>query len=260
MHLARVDLLYWTAGFLGHFVLFIVLWVRHRAKEFPVFTTWITANLARTVVLFIVSRFGGRAIYYYTYWALATLDTLLQFAIVYEMYSKIFRPLGIWAPDVRKVFLWLLSSSLAVAAAFAMLARPHARLWMQTAVIKGNLFSSVCMTELFVGMVALSVRVGLPWKADVARISQGLGAYSLFGVILEAGNSYFGLDPNVQAYQILSRLRMTVYLCCLAYWAAVLSKPARESREMSLELRDELAKLQARVEYDLQRIRGRRQR
>lgn len=258
MHLAGVDLLYWVAGFLGHLVLLIVLSARQRVQEFPIFTTWIVSNLLRTLALVAVSHYGSKAGYYYSYWSLAVLDTLMQFAIVYEMYFKVFRPLGVWAPDVRKAFLWLLSSSLGIAVAFTVLATPHTRLWIQAVMIKGNLFSSVSMTELFVGMMALSVKVGLPWKAHVGRISQGLGAYSLFGVVLEAGNSYFGLDRDIHAYQVLSRLRMTVYLCCLVFWIVMLWKNAPQSRQLSAELREELAKLQARVEYDLQRIRGRR--
>lgn len=256
MKLAGVDLLYWAAGFLGHLTLFVVLWVRHRAREFPIFTTWIASSVARTIVLFLISHYGGRAAYYYTYWTLAALDTMLQFAIVYEMYSKVFRPLGVWAPDVRQAFLWLLSSSFSIAAVLTWSAKPHTRLWIQAAVIKGNLFSSICMSELFVGMAALSVKVGLPWKAHVGRISQGLGTYSLFGVILEAGNSYFGLDRDVSAYTLLSRLRITIYLACLAYWIVTLWRDAPDSRLMSVELREQLAKLQARVGYDLQRIRG----
>jgi hypothetical protein len=258
MLLAGVDQVFWAAGFLGHVVLLTVLWVRHRAREFPVFTVWIASNLARTIMLFAVSHYANRAAYYYTYWTLAALDMLLQFAIVHEMYSKIFRPLGVWAPDIRKTFLWLVSSSLGVAVLLTGLSKPPTRIWIQAVVIKGNLFSSVCMTELFVGMVALSVKAGLPWKGHVGRISHGLGAYSIFGVILEAGNSYFGLEGDMHAYQLLSRLRMIVYLCCLAYWIVALWQSTPAPRQMSIGLREELAKLQARVDYDLQRIRGRR--
>jgi hypothetical protein len=257
MHLAGVDLLYWAAGFLGHLILCGVLWLRHRAREFPIFASWVASNLARTIVLFLISRHGGRAAYYYTYWTLAVFDTALQFAVVYEMYSKIFRPLGVWAPDVQKAFIWLLSSSLGLSGVLTVLAKPHTRLWIQSVVIKGNLFTSVCMSELFVGMVALSVKVGLPWKAHVGKISQGLGAYSLFGVVLEGWNSYFGLDRDAHTYTVLSRLRMSVYLCCLAYWIVTLWRNAPDSRQMTVELREQLAKLQARLEFDLQRLRDR---
>jgi hypothetical protein len=259
MHLTGVDLFYWTAGFVGHFILLLVLWRRHRAGEFPIFTTWIASNLARSIVLAAVAHFEGRAPYYYTYWSLAIIDTVLQFGIVYEMYSQTFRPLGTWAKDVRGVLAWLLALSLVVAGMLTQMAKPHTGLLVQEVTIRGNLFSSAWMSELFVGMITISVRVGLPWKAHVARISQGLGIYSLFGVVIEAGNSYFGLDRSFRAYTTLSHLRITVYLCCLLYWTLMLWKNAPDGREMSAELRHHLAKLQSRAERDLQAIRTWRQ-
>jgi len=257
MHLTGVDLFYWTAGFLGHVALLVVLCKRHRARKFPVFTLWIASNLARTTVLFFVARFSGRATYYYTYWTLAIFDTVLQFGIVYEMYALTFRPLGVWATkDVRNIFAWLLSLSLLIAAVLTLMARPHTRLWVQEVTIRGNLFSSLWMSELFVGMITISVKVGLPWKAHVARISQGLGVYSLFGIMIEAGNSYFGLGGRAHDYATLSYARMTIYLCCLLYWIAMLWKNAPDAREMSVELHQQLARLQATAERDLQTIRG----
>lgn len=260
MYLTHVDLVYWAAGFMGHLVLLLVLWYRHRAREFPIFTTWIASNLARSLVLALVEHFGGRAAYYYTYWSLAVVDMALQFGIVYEMYSKTFRPLGVWATDVRGAFSWLLALSLVFAAALTEMARPHTRLLVQGITIRGNLFSSAWMSELFVGMIALCVRVGLPWKAHVARIVHGLGIYSLLGVVIEAGNSYFGLDRNLTAYAALSRFRMTLYLCCLLYWSVTLNKSAPGAREMSADMHDLLVRLQAKAERDLQLIRAWRQR
>ena len=255
MHLSGVDLFYWAAGFVGHLVLLLVLWKRGRAREFPIFTAWIASNLARTILLAVAARFGSKAFYYYLYWSLAVIDSALQFGIVYEMYALTFRPLGEWAKDVRNAFAWLLALGLLIAALLTEMARPHTRLWIQEVTVWGNLFSSAWMSELFVGMLAIAVRAGLPWKAHVARISQGLGAYSLFGVIIETGYSYFGLDRNAQVYAALSHIRMTVYLCCLLYWVVMLWKNAPDPKEMSMELRQHLAGLQARVEHDLQTIR-----
>ena len=73
---------------------------------------------------------------------------------------------------------------------------------MQVVVIKGNFFSSVAMSELFVGMIALSVKSGLPWKTHVARISQGLGVYSIVDLVIETGHSYFGVGQNTQVYTL----------------------------------------------------------
>lgn len=260
MHLTAVDLFYWTAGFLGHLILLMVLWLRRRVREFPIFTSWVASNLARTITLAAIARFGGKATYYYSYWSLAVIDASLQFGIVYEMYFLTFRPLGVWAKDVRKAFVWLLAFSLIAALSLAQTAKPQTRFWVQSVTLWGNLFSSAWMSELFVGMAALCVKVGIPWRTHVARISQGLGVYSLFGILIGAANVYFGLDREVRTYALLAHFRMTVYLLCLLYWVLMLWNNAPDPKEMSVELHQQLAQIQARAERDLETVKTWRQR
>ena len=258
MHLTGLDLLFWAAGLGAHLALLCVLLIRQRFRGFPIFTSFILSNIGRTVALYLVELYGNKASYFYTYWSLAILDTVLQLSVVYEMYSITFRPLGKWAPDLRGSFVWLMAASIAIAVGLTWLAAPHARLWMQVVVIKGNFFSSTCMSELFVGMIALCVKVGLPWKTQVARISQGLGVYSIIDVLIEAGHSYFGVNRNTQTYTMLSHIRMTAYLCCVAYWIVVLWKDAKETRKLPESLRGQLILLQGNLDLDLKRVRARR--
>jgi hypothetical protein len=214
--------------------------------------------MGRTVALYIVSVYGTKASYFYIYWSLAVIDTVLQLSVVYEMYSLTFRPLGAWARDVRGAFVWLVTISVAVAAGLSWLAAPHARLWMQVVVIRGNLFSSACMSEFFVGMVVLAVKAGLPWKNHVARISQGLGVYSIIDVLIEAGHSYFGVGRNTQTYATLSHIRIATYLSCVLYWIIMLWRNAPDSRRLPDHMRRQLIQLQNMVDSDLEQIRARK--
>ncbi|HEY2467780.1 MAG TPA: hypothetical protein VGI45_08050 [Terracidiphilus sp.] len=258
MHLTGLDLLFWAAGLLAHLILLAVLLIRRRFKQFPIFTAFILANILRTAILYIVGHYGTKHIYFYTFWSFGVLDTMLQLAVVYEMYSLTFRPLGTWASDVQDAFRWLAVLTIAVAAGLTWLAAPHARLWVQVVVIRGNFFSSVCMSELFVGMIALSAKAGLPWKTHVARISQGLGIYSVIDVLIEAAHSYFGVIRNVQTYTTLSHVRMCAYLFCVAYWTIVLWRNAPAARRMPEHLLRQLIHLQVAVDSDLERIRVRK--
>ena len=258
MHLTDLDLLFWTAGFGAHLILFCVLLIRRRYREFPIFSAFILSNIVRTVALYFVLQHGSKARYFYTFWSLGLLDTGLQLAVIYEMYSRTFRPLGQWARDIRGALSWLLVATVAVAAGLTWLAVPPVRLWMQAVVIKSNFFSSVCLSELFVGMVVLSVKSGLPWKSHVARISQGLGVYSSIDLLIETGHSYFGAGRNTQVYAVLSHFRMTAYLVCVAYWIVMLWRNAPEPRNLPDSLRGQLIRLQHLVDSDLDNIRVRK--
>jgi hypothetical protein len=259
MHLTGLDLLFWAASFFGHVALLIVLFLRRRARTFPLFTTFICANILRTITLYLIARFGTKATYFYTYWYLAIFDVGLQLAVVYELASGIFRPLGVWTKDIRRSFVGLGCLSVAVAAALAWLASPSTRLWMQSVMIRGNLFSAALMSELFVSIIALSVTVGLPWKTHITRIAQGLGVYSIIDVLVEAAHSYFGLGRDTRAYEALSHMRIAAYLACTLYWIVMLWREAPQPRALPEQMRRDLLALQERAEYRLQSLRSRRE-
>ena len=256
MHLTGLDFFLWAASFFGHVTLLVVLLVRSRARTFPLFTTFIFANILRTVALYLIARFGTKATYFYTYWYLAIFDVVLQLCVAYELASGIFRPLGIWAKDVRRSFVWLGSLSVAVAGTLTWLASPPTRFWMQAVMIKGNLFSASLMSELFVGMIALSVTVGLPWKTHITRIAQGLGLYSIIDVLVEAAHSYFGLARDTKAYDALSHLRIAVYVACTIYWIIMLWREAPQARELPEQMHTDLLTLQEAVDGHLHSLRS----
>ena len=258
MHLTVLDLFFWAAGFLENLGLFFTLWYRRRARDFPFFTALITLNLLRTIVLYLVLRLGTKQDYFYTYWSLTILDTILELCIVYEIAGRVFRPLGGWARDVRGILLWLVSMSIIVALGLSWLASPPAPTWMQAVVTKGNLFAEALMSELFILMMALSISARLPWKTHVAKIAQGLGAYSLFSVVIEAGHTYFGVGREVPTFVLLSHARMAAYLGCVNYWIIMLWRREEPARELTENMRERLFTLQRRVEYDLQDLRSRK--
>ena len=258
MHLTGLDLFFWAATFLGHLVLLFVLLKRHRARLFPFFTALISTNVLRTIALYTVMHDGNRDTYFYTYWSLALLDTGLQLCIAYEMASHVFRPMGIWASDSRKSLSWLLGLSVVVACGLSLLASPPAQSFVKALVIKTNLFAAAWMSELFVGMMLVSSRVKRPWNTHVAGICKGFGVYSIACVAIEVAHTYFGVLQGTEIYTALSHLRIAIYLGCVLYWIVTLWPDPPPSEELTETMRAQLFSLRRRVQYDLQRLRSRR--
>jgi hypothetical protein len=154
--------------------------------------------------------------------------------------------------------VWI-AGSIALAAGLTWLASPPTRLWIQTAMIRGNFFSAALLSQLFVGMIVLSVTAGLPWKTHVARISQGLGIYSVSTVLIETGRTYFGLKRSTRTYDELSHARIAVYLVCLVYWIIMLWREAPQPREMPERMRRQLLELQRTFGHQLLSLRSRRE-
>ena len=241
MPLTNLDLLLWVAGFLGHVALLLVLLWRRRARTFPIFTALIVLNVIRTIVLFVINRKGTKAEYFYTFWSLAFADVVLQFGVVYELASKVFRPLGEWASDIRPRLAVLVAASLGFALLVTWIPKPQSQFWMQVLLLKGSFFSAALMSELFVGMMALSSIAGLNWSSHVAKIATGLAFYSVATLVFETINTVFGLTGNDRRYDQLSRLRMVLYLCCVMYWIVSLWRKEPPARRMPDYVRQQVS-------------------
>ena len=256
MPLTNLDLLLWVAGFLGHLALLLILLLRRRVRMFPVFTTLIVLNVTRTIVLFLINREGTKATYFYTFWSLAFADVALQFGVVYELASKVFRPLGEWASDIRtRLAVWVVCS-IGFALLLTWIPHPQSRFWMQVILLKGSFFSAALMSELFVGMMALSSIAGLSWSSHVAKIAKGLALYSVATLVFETANTSLGLDGSDRTYGELSRLRMVLYLCCVMYWIVSLWRNAPPARSMPELMRQQVSVISQALECRLDTLRS----
>lgn len=254
MHLTGAILFFWAASLTAHILLLFVLLSRHRAKSFPVFTTLVAVNVLNSTVLYEVAVHGSKHAYFIAYFAFAILDLVLQLSVTYELATHVFCPTGAWARDIRKGFLLLVLVSIAIALALACVPSPPEKTVLGMLLDRGNLFSSALQCELFVGMIAFSSTAGLPWNTHVARIAQGLGFYSLVGLLTEAGHNI--LVRNTTAYESLTYLRISIYLLCASYWIVMLWLPAPAPQELPEEAQRQLFTLQRRVEYDLRKLRA----
>ena len=256
MHPSRSELVYWAAGLLLHAALLVVLWSRHRATIFPFFTTLITANVVRSITLYAIFHHGTRTAYLFSYTGFTTLDFVLQLCVAYELASHAFCPTGAWAPDVRRPFIMLAVFSVVIAAILASMPAPPEKTLLKASLDRANLCSSALLCILFVGMLRFSVTVRLPWKTHEARIAQGLGFYSLLGILIAGGYAVIGQVRTSSLALQLTLLQLTTYLICVTYWIVMLWRDAPAPKELPEEMRRQLFTLQTRVEYDLRKLRA----
>ena len=246
----------WIASFLGNLLLALVLFYRGRARSFPIFTVYIVTQIIDLIVLYVVIRHASLTIYRYFYWSTNWLEQILQICVFYEIAVHVFCPTGVWARDVRKTFMGLIVLSLIMASLLTWLAHPSAPYLHITLYLRSSLFSAVLLSELCVAMVVLSGTVGLPWKTHVARIAQGLGAYSIVRVATGIIQNAVGIHPGWHVYTISSHASDMTYIICAFYWVATLYAEAPAPRELPEAMRLQIYTLHRQVENDLTRIRA----
>lgn len=255
MTLSDLDFLFWAMSFVEHVALLFVLLFRGRFRNLPVFTVLIALNVVRTIVLFLIRRHGTQSTYFYTFWSLAVVDVGLQLGIVYELSSKVFRPVGEWAPDIRKRFPIWASWSIILASLLTLIPKPSCHFWIQKIILKGSFFSAALTSELFVGMIALSAIAGLRWTSHPAGIVKGFTVYSIATLILETANTSSGLGGGGQVYDGLSRVRIAIYLCCVAYWIVALWRNAPRGGKMPDHVREQASTINQIVMIRIEELR-----
>jgi hypothetical protein len=256
MHVSGIEFAAWAASFAGYAVALLIMAVRGRVREFPLFSLYLVEGIVSSIALFLILRNLSPGAYRHAYWARGILDEILQLLVVYELVVHIFRPTGVWARDVRRTLVQIACISALVAGILARMAQPATKFAIQTFILRSNFFSAALMSELFVGIVVLSGAYGLPWKTHVARIAQGFGAYSLFCVAVDIAVIFSGLNHGNGTFRRLTDLRFPVFLACEVYWIVMLSVEAPAPRELPEAMQIQIYTLQRQVENDLIRIRS----
>jgi hypothetical protein len=240
MTLNSVDKLYWAVGYAGQIFLLAILLYRRLTKSFPLFTSLIAFNFARTTILVCVESFASGGWYFYTYWTLFGVDIALQFLVMYEIAGVVFRPLGYWAPDIKKRAVPWIVVSIILASLLTLLPKPDVEVWYQTLMLKASFLASVVECELFVGIAVLSWEGGFPWKSYVARIALGFAMFAFPDMVVEIATTRFGLKDSDVIYQHLIHVRMAAYLVSLLFWNVALWRKEPVSREMSIHMSGQL--------------------
>ena len=238
----------WAGGFLGHVVLLVVLLTKGRSRYFPIFTTLIAFQAIVSILLFLISTYGNRHMYFLVYWSAAFVDYTFQIALIYEIARIVLRPTGSWISDARQSFLWLGGVGLLIAGVVAFgLGAPEARgldLWEERVTV----FTSLLTCELFTAMIISANRLGLQWRSHVVALSQGL---TLWALLTLGSNVLHVLAGWKRDFALYDGIRECAYVSALLFWIVSFWLPERERAPLSPTMEAYLLALHRRVQYDL---------
>ena len=249
MKLSLQEILWWGIGFLATVALLAVLLWRGRFRQFPVLTSWMAFQTAYNITMFTLYALGAAHWYARVYWTSLWPDFLLQLGVVVEIARVVLRPTGTWVRDARKLFI---SAGLGGAAVAALLSwwisPPRGR--YTTWELRGDLFTSLVICELFVVMSFTANRLGLGWRSHVITLGQGLTAWAAASVITDSLQSYFGTLHFVS----INYLRSVAWIAAMIWIAFRFWVKEPERQPISEDLQKYILALHRRVEYDLRRL------
>jgi hypothetical protein len=179
MNLSGLDLGLWATIFIGHVVLFTILLLRIRWRQFTVFTTLIGWNVVNSIVLYLFYRQSAWGWYTRAYWAFSILDFALQLGVIWEIARTIMRPTGIWSQEARRFFLLWAVLGILLAATLAWLIAPPADNLAGSLKVKAFMFTGFVICELCLVMLITADRYGLGWRNHVMALVTGWSVWAL---------------------------------------------------------------------------------
>jgi hypothetical protein len=248
MKVSLLDNALWAASFAGTIVLFIVLLIRRRWQQFPIFTTLIGYYVVENIVVFLVLRYEPH-IYTKVYWIGFALDFLLQVALIFEVARVVLRPTGTWVRDDRTRFIIAGTVGALIAAALTFAVHPSVPKTIDAWGIRAYLFTSLIFCELFLVTMFAAQKLGLLWRNHVMGLGQGLTAWALVSAMVDVAHSYYG-TAHLHDFNTLEHIRTLAYVGAVIYWAITFWLPEPERRPLPEEMQKYLVALHSKVQYD----------
>lgn len=233
MSLSAIDYALWISGPVLLTGTFGALVKRRLVRQLPVFSLYVVFHVFRTLVLAAIHRLQPNS-YFRTYWFAESISILLGFAVVYELYTKIFhRYKGLhWAGGMLFGCGAVLLLLAAVVAAAANSGADSPGVVKALVLLERSVRVMQCGLLGFLFLV--TVYLGLPWRSHLFGIALGFGVFASIELAAVALRSHLG--PAFAS--VYSQVRAAAYAGCVLIWVAyLLARERAESRLVGLSHR-----------------------
>lgn len=225
MHMTATQLALAIAGPAVQLFLLVLLIKRNLRVRFPFFFTYTAFSMISTVVEDLSYRFPPRQ-YFFIYWALTAVETLLAFGVLYEVFVHILKPYSALIDLGKLLFKWAGVFLLIVSLTAVVASTGSQPMRICAAIILLERIILLMQCGLLLLLVGFESRLGLSWRNYGMCIALGLGAYAAVSLSVSYLSAHFA-----QWQAALGVADSFAYFVCLVYWAfsLALPEPSRKS-------------------------------
>src|SRR5258708_14317322 len=163
-----------------------ILWVLQQRRiraSFPIFFNYIAATLL-IVVVAIVTTFWTCPAYFYVFWALSALSTVVVFGVVYEVFVSVMKPFSAVIDLGKMLFRWAAVFLLFTAVLTAVNTSGPSNNRIAAAMQLLERSCDIMQCGLLLLLVIFQGRLGLSWRSRGMCIALGLGMYAAFDMTM----------------------------------------------------------------------------
>jgi hypothetical protein len=228
----------WIAPALLQALVLAVMIRRRLVREFPVFVCYTAFEVALFAAKFSLFRLGDKYYggYFYASWAGKIAELVLGFAVIHEIFSRVFKAYPALEKLGGLLFKWaaVVLLLLVVVASAAAPPTSGSQTVFTLFLVTRALWIMQCglLSLLFL----FSSYFGLSWRHYIFGIALGFGFYGTAELVLAALRTQFGPSWDT----IFTATAPLAYNCAVLIWVSYLLRPEPLKRSISLKPEDGL--------------------
>jgi hypothetical protein len=234
MALKSLVQLLWIAGMACQAALGVVLLSKRTWRSFPVFALYFSTTFAEATLIYAFQR--NAAVYFYTYWLMEAVGIVLGFAVVYEVFCKVFSGHAGLRRLATLTFRWVLALLLVIGVTVLAKHAPLGFKGIASAVLVLEEATRIIEVGLLMCLFLLSSAFGLHWRQQVFGIALGLGFFIAVELIMVTIREQLGGGSQ----NLLNLVRVAAFDVSLLIWIGYLLAPERVSAKAELPQRSQL--------------------
>lgn len=211
----------------------VVLLSRKIWKRYPVFTGYALFSFVFGMMLYFLQQ--HRTIFFYGYWIEETIAMGLGFAVVYEIFKRLFSTHKALLRLASLIFLWTSAALLGLGLVVILVQLPVAT-DLSKAVWVLEEATRIVEVGLLMFLFGASAAFGLHWKQAEFGIALGLGLF----VAVQLATVTLRSQPGTQAWYILNAVSILAFNTSLLVWLGYLLAPERVTHNGEIPKRAQL--------------------
>lgn len=214
----------WLAPHTFQVALVLAMARRKLLREFPLFLVYTIFEVAQGGTLFVLDHISSITAeqYWHADWTGRIVSIVFRSAVIYEIFSHVFRPYPAILALGRVVFHWAAAALILLAVGMAASAPASSGARILYAINVSSRSVSLVQLGLLLLIFVFSSYFGLTWRSYVFGIAVGMGIFS--SVELATASIQVLTWPAPGSY-VLDFVTMATYHCCVLIWLGYFLAP-----------------------------------
>jgi hypothetical protein len=208
-----------------------LMWRRGMRDTYPIFFNYTVFESASTIALICLRPWYH--LYFYGYWVTSVIGFGLAFAVIFEVFQRVFRPYDTLRDFGNVLFRWAAVVLVLVAIVTAAGGTNGADMRVMQTILVLDRSVRVMQCGLVLFLFLFSGYLGLSSRAHIFGIALGFGIFASFDLGIVTMRAAFGPMNNT----VLSLLKSAIYSGACGLWLFYLRSPEPERRKVEHRLR-----------------------